>query len=150
MRGASFPQSGAVPENGQITKIEVRGYYVEGCENKEEEGHFCERHIHFQDLRKLPNGELEVISTTQAFTLPKKEEHGENKHTYEPTNFFVQKGDYIGLATVGGKFEVLASAPGATTDVFAKHNGDMNGSHLTATQKSGAELNMRMTLQPTG
>ena len=102
MRGASFPQSGAVPENGQITKIEVRGYYVEGCENKEEEGHFCERHIHFQDLRKLPNGELEVISTTQAFTLPKKEEHGEN------------------------------------------------GSHLTATQKSGTELNMRMTLQPTG
>jgi hypothetical protein len=138
---AAGTRSGAVPANGQVTKVEVRGYYLGGCHAAEE---VCEKNLHFQDLRPLPNGELEVIGTTQAFTLPKQP----GTYTFEPTNFFVQKGDYVGLATVGGKFEVLVKAPGATTNVFVKDKGDDNGDHVTGTKKTGEELNMRVTLQP--
>jgi hypothetical protein len=140
---AASIRSGAVPADGQVTKVEVRGYYLGGCPVAEE---VCERNIHFQDLRPLPGGGLEVLSTTQAFTLPKQP----GTYSFAPTNFFVQKGDYIGLATVGGKFKLLVKAPGAATDVFVKDKGDMNGAHVTGSRKAGEELNMRVTLQPSG
>ncbi len=138
---AASVRSGAVPANGQVTKVEVRGYYLGGCPAAEE---VCEKNVHFQDLRPLPGGALEVISTTQAFTLPKQP----GTYTFEPTNFLVQKGDYVGLATVGGRFELLVKAPGATADVFVKDKGDMNGAHLAGTKKTGEQLNMRVTLEP--
>jgi hypothetical protein len=129
-----------------VTKVEVRGYYAGGCPVASE---ICEKNLHFQDLRPLPDGELEIVSTTQAFTLPKKE--GNNLHAYEPTNFFVQKGDYIGLSSVGGEFMVLVKHSGASTDVFVGHDQDMNGDKITQARtqtQSGEALNMRVTLKP--
>jgi len=136
--------SQGVPRNGQVTKVEVRGYYVGGCPVAEE---VCEQNLHFQDLRPLPDGELEVISTTQAFTLPKSP----GTYSFEPTNFFVQKGDYIGLATVGGEFMVLVKDAAASTEAFEGNDQDMNGDKLGAAKTksaSGEELNMRVTLKP--
>jgi hypothetical protein len=146
---AAGTSSTAVPEAGQVTKVEVRGYYVPGhCPVKPEES-VCQDNLHFQDLRPAPDGELEVVSTSQAFTLPAKESSGSNIHTFEPTDFFVQKGDYIGFSTVGGTFEVLVNQPGVTTDVFIGNDKDMNGDKVGATKtRSGQALNMRVTLQP--
>jgi hypothetical protein len=137
-------RSGAAPENGQVTKVEVRGHFVGGCPVPQES--VCEDNLHFQDLRPQPDGSLEVVSTTQAFTLPKQP----GTYTYAPTNFYVQKGDYVGLATVGGEYMVLINVPGASTDMFAGHEKDNNGDHVTAqSSHANAELNMRVTLQPT-
>lgn len=141
---AASASSQRVPQGGQVTKVEVRGYYAGGCPVAEE---VCEQNLHFQDLRPLPDGELEVISTTQAFTLPKSP----GTYSFEPTNFFVQKGDYIGLSTVGGEFMVLVKDAAASTDVFEGNNQDMNGDKLGAAKTkpaSGEELNMRVTLKP--
>ncbi len=136
--------SQGVPENGQVTKVEVRGYFAGGCPVAAE---VCEKNLHFQDLRPLPDGELEILSTTQAFTLP----NHPGTYTYEPTNFFVQKGDYIGLASVGGEFKVLVKDATAQTDVFVGHDQDMNGDKITQAKtqpQSGEQLNMRVTLKP--
>jgi hypothetical protein len=134
----------AAPANGQVTQVKVRGYYVPGhCPASPES--ICEQNVHFQDLRPLSNGSLEVVSTPQAFTLP----HEPGTYTFEPTNFFVRKGDYVGLATVGGRFEVLVGDSAVQTDAFVGHNKDMNGDQITSTKtQSGEELNMRVTLQP--
>jgi hypothetical protein len=135
----------SVPANGQVTKVTVRGYYVPGsCPSKLPDS-TCADNVHFQDLHPLPSGKLEVHSTTQAFTLGSVP----GTYSFEPTNFFVQKGDYIGLATVGGKFFVLVSAAGAQTGMFQGHNQDMNGAEVTSNNtQTGEELNMRVTLQP--
>jgi len=135
--------SGAVPQNGQVVKVEVRGSFGGGCPVKPES--VCEDNLHFQDLRPQPDGKLKIESTTQAFTLPSMP----GTYTYEPTNFFVQKGDFIGLASVGGRFNVLIKAPGAQVGTFVGHNKDMNGDEVSATKThAGAELNMRVTLKP--
>jgi hypothetical protein len=141
---ASSTRTGAVPESGQVTKVQVRGYFAGGCPVAAE---VCEDNLHFQDLRPLPDGELEIVSTTQAFTLP---DHP-GTYTYEPTNFFVQKGDFIGLASVGGEFDVLVKRPAAQTDVFVGHDQDMNGDKIPPAKtqpQAGEELNMRVTLKP--
>jgi hypothetical protein len=146
-RAAATTNSTAVPANGQVTKVEVRGRFAGDCPGKQAPS-VCEDDIHVQDLRPLSGGGLEVVETSQPFTIEGKEER---TYTVEPTNFFVQKGDYIGLATGGGKFEVLTSAPGVQTNVFVGNKEDDNGDKLGAAKtraKPGEELNMRVTLQP--
>jgi len=142
---AASTHSAAVPVNGQVTQVRVRGYYVPGhCPVADS---VCEQNVHFQDLRPQPDGKLEVISTTQAFTLP----HEPGTYSFAPTNFYVQKGDYIGLAAVGGRFEVLVNAAGTQTDMFKGHEKDNNGDQVSSSSSfSGQELNMQVTLKPSG
>lgn len=140
---AASARSGAAPEGGQVTKVEVRGFFLGGCPVQPES--VCEDNLHFQDLRPQAAGGLEVISTTQAFTLPRQP----GTYTFEPTDFFVQKGDYVGLASSGGEFKVLVRSPGTATDMFTGHLKDENGDHVSAgSTLSGEALNMRVTLKP--
>jgi hypothetical protein len=134
----------AVPAAGQVTKVTVRGSYVlNSCPVKPDS--VCQENVHFQDLRPQSNGELKIISTTQAFTLPSTP----GTYSFEPTNFFVEAGDYVGLATVGGEFRLLVPATGAQTDMFQGHEKDMNGDLITSNNTlGGQELDMRVTLQP--
>lgn len=134
----------SAPADGQVTQVQVRGNYVAGSCPSGQPDSTCQQ-IHFQDLRPQSDGSVKVISTTQAFMLSTTL----GTYTFMPTNFFVLKGDYVGLATVGGNFNVLVSATGATTDMFQGHNQDMNGSQFTSNNtQSGEELNIEMTLQP--
>jgi hypothetical protein len=143
MAHAASTSSTAVPDNGQVTKVEVQGAFAGDCPVKNEES-VCEKNVFIQDLRPLPEGELEVVETSQPFTIGRTE----TTYVVEPINFQVHKGDYIGLATVGGKFKVLKSAPGVQADTFVGDKQDMNGDKISATKKrSDQELNMRVTLK---
>ncbi len=140
---AASASSTAVPDNGQVTKVEVQGAFAGDCPVKSEES-VCERNVFIQDLRPLPEGGLEVVETSQPFTIGRTE----TTYAVEPINFQVQKGDYIGLATVGGNFKVLKSGPGLQADTFVGDKANMNGDKISATRKhSGQELNMRVTLK---
>jgi len=134
-----------VPANGQVTAVTLRGNYIPGsCVAMSDS--ICENGLHFQDLRPQPNGSLLVVSTTQGFFLPTTL----GTYTFDPTNFFLQQGDLLGLATVGGSFNVLAATPGATTNGFQGNNLDMNGSLFSGNLMfPNLALDMQATLQPT-
>jgi hypothetical protein len=126
----SVPGGSAVaPRSGQVTLVKVRGKVVSG-----------EATILFQDLRPA-GGELRVISTTQPFQLPRSN----GIYSFKPINFFIQKGDHVGLATIGGSYEVLASVPGASTDGFVGAGKDMNGESFTGSARPGTELLLQVT-----
>jgi hypothetical protein len=131
-----------IPVSGQVTSISVRGYYAGGsC------GMVCETNLHFQDLRPTAGGQLQVIVTSEPFTLPST--LGTYTFALSAFKFRVQAGDYIGLATSGGAWEVLAPASGDQVAQFTGYNGDMNGdsfaSNLTVPD---SQVNMQVTVQP--
>ncbi len=82
-----------------------------------------------------------MISTTQPFSLT----GAASKRSFGPVNFFVHKGDHVGLATIGGSYQVFATMPGVTTNGFVGAGGDMNGSQFTGTPHAGLELLQRVT-----
>jgi hypothetical protein len=133
-----------VPANGQVTQVAVRGNYVPGgCAATPDST--CQT-ILFQDLRPQSGGSLKVISTTQPFKLSPTP----GTYNFAPTNFFVKRGDYVALASIGGRLNVLAPAPGAVTDMFQGGGGDMNGSvFMSNNTQNGQVLNTQMTLRPT-
>lgn len=118
------------PKAGQIVTVTLWGRVVSG-----------EPVVLFQDLRPLGGGQLKVISTTQPFKLTGVAA----KRSFKPINFFVHKGDHVGLATIGGSYEVFASAPSASTFAFTGAGHDMNGDSFGGTSHRGYELLQRMT-----
>ncbi|HTZ87103.1 MAG TPA: hypothetical protein VMB05_10585 [Solirubrobacteraceae bacterium] len=118
------------PKAGQIVAVTLWGRVVSGQPT-----------VLFQDLRPLGGGELKVISTTQPFQLT----GAIAKHTFRPINFFVHKGDHVGLATIGGSYEVFAARPSASAFGFVGAGHDMNGSSFAGTPHHGYELLQRMT-----
>jgi hypothetical protein len=127
---AAYWQPLVAPKAGQIVTVTLWGRVVSG-----------QPVVLFQDLRPLGGGQLKVISTTQSFKLTGTVA----KHTFRPVNFFVHKGDHVGLATIGGSYQVFASVPSASTFGFVGAGRDMNGSSFAGTPHRGYELLQRMT-----
>ena len=126
---AAYWQQSVAPKAGQIVTVTLWGRVTSGQPT-----------ILFQDLRPIGGGRLKVISTTQPFKLTGTTA----KRTFRPINFFVHKGDHVGLATIGGSYEVFAAAPGGTTNGFVGAGGDMNSSQFSGKAHSGIELLQRM------
>ncbi len=128
-----------VPESGQILQFHLRGYAA---------GNHGAQPIHFQVLRPQPNGTLKIIATSQPFVLPAQD----GVWPYNPINFCVKAGDYLGFSTEGGfnpqsapmgvPFQVFAPTSGSATAYFTKNEGVMNGAVLTPTMLSNSELLM--------
>jgi hypothetical protein len=127
---AAYWQQAVAPKAGQIVTVTLWGRLVSGQPT-----------ILFQDLRPIGGGRLKVISTTQPFKLTGTSA----KRTFRPINFFVRKGDHVGLATIGGSYQVFAAAPGTSTNGFIGAGGDMNGSQFSGKPHVGMELLQRMT-----
>lgn len=127
---AAYWQPAVAPRAGQIVAVALWGRVVTG-----------QPVVLFQDLRPTGGGALKVISTTQPFQLTGTSA----KRTFRPVNFFVHKGDHVGLATIGGSYEVFAASPGAMTNDFVGAGGDMNGSQFSGRAHGGVELLQRMT-----
>jgi hypothetical protein len=126
----AYWQQAVAPKAGQVTTVTLWGRVVSGEET-----------ILFQDLRPIGGGRLKVISTTQPFKLTGVA----GKRTFKPINFFIHKGDHVGLATIGGSYEVFAAAPGKTTEGFTGAGKDMNGGQFSGNAHAGIELLQRMT-----
>lgn len=127
--------SATAPSAGQVKAVTVKGHWVSGAYPK----------VFVQVLRPQPDGSVQVVATSQPFTMPS----AEGMYTFEPENMFVQQGDYIGLATIGGEIAIASAVTGSTTQDFTGHNQDMNGSIIrpTATE-SNTELLLRADLVP--
>jgi hypothetical protein len=125
----SVPGGHAVaPKSGQVTLVKIRGKVVSG-----------QAIVLFQDLRP-EGGKLKVISTTGQFTLS----HTSGIQSFKPVEFFVNKGDHVALATIGGSYQVLAPVAGAKSEGFVGAGADMNGSALSGTARGG-ELQLQVT-----
>lgn len=127
---AAYWQPAVAPRAGRIVAVTLSGRVVGG-----------QPIVLFQDLRPLGGGRLKVVSTTQPFKLTATSA----KRTFHPINFYVRKGDHVGLATIGGTYEVFAAAPGRSTFGFVGAGGDMNGSVFAGVSHAGVELLQRMT-----
>jgi hypothetical protein len=127
---AAYWQPAVAPKAGQIVTVTLSGRIVSG-----------QPIVLFQDLRPIGGGKLKVISTTQPFKMTGPSA----KRTFKPSNFFVHKGDHVGLATIGGSYQVFAAAPNATTNGFVGAGGDMNGSQFSGKAHAGVELLQRMS-----
>jgi hypothetical protein len=127
---AAYWQPTVAPKAGQIVTVTLWGRVVSG-----------QPVVLFQDLRPIGGGMLKVISTTQPFNLTGTAA----KRTFRPINFFVHRGDHVGLATIGGSYQVFAAAPGAMTNGFVGAGGDMNGSQFSGRAHGGIELLQRIS-----
>jgi hypothetical protein len=128
--------------SGVVTTIAVRGYYAGGsC------GTICQTSLHFQDLRPTAGGALQVIVSSAPFTLPST--LGTYSFTLNAFKFRVQAGDFIGLSTIGGSWEVLAPAAGGEVSQFTGYSQDMNGDVFSPNlMLPGDQVNMQVTVQP--
>jgi hypothetical protein len=126
-----------VPGKGKVGTIKLKGNIV---------GNGNPNLIHFQILRPIGGGRVQVKLTSGNNTLPRG---GDKNHitTYHPINLCAHKGDFVALSTVGGpKFQVFSSVMGATTNVFTGAGGDNNGDTFKGKKHEGEELLMRMVL----
>jgi hypothetical protein len=127
---AAYWQQTVAPRAGQVVSVTLSGRVVSG-----------QPVVLFQDLRPIGGGRLKVISTTQPFNLT----GAASKRVFRPVNLFVHKGDHVGLATIGGSYQVFAATPGVTTNGFVGAGGDMNGSQFSGTGHAGLELLQRVS-----
>jgi hypothetical protein len=144
--GATVP---VAPADGQIVEVTVRGHVGSPSAGA---APYPPQPINFQDLRPRSNGSVQVITTSQAFTLP----NADGVYTYLPTDLCVTAGDFVALSDRGGfnpqtapngiPFEIFASVAGSTTNQFSKHAGVLNGAILQPTALPGVELLMQMAL----
>ena len=142
---AAGTTSGAIPISGVVTSITINGYYESGtCPNGTDSP--CEDNLRFQILQPQANGQLQVMVTSQAFTLPSSP----GTYTFQPASWFkVAAGDYIGLAVDGAGWVVMAPDASDQTGMFVGGGMDMNGDQVSSTSpQSGQLLNMQETVQP--
>jgi hypothetical protein len=117
-----------VSKNGQILQFSVRGH-TDGPSPAP---------IHFQVLRPA-GARLKIVASSQAFPLPVTD----GVWSFNPVNFCVRAGDYVGFNTEGGpNLDVFAPITGSTTQRYAANFGTMNGDFATPTALPNIELLM--------
>ena len=111
--------------------------------------------IRFSVARPQPNGQLEVVTTTDPpFTLPATD--GIRTFSMSQVRFAccrVQKGDVVSFNARNGEFAVTAKVPGSAIDTFTTIPGEatMNpGLQMDRRPHDGLELLMQVTEQPDG
>jgi hypothetical protein len=144
---SSVVASATAPADGMVTSITVKGYAIKG----DMPGPGGSEPIRFTVARPQPNGQLQVITTTNPpFTLPGTS--GTYTFPMSQVSFAccrVKKGDYVSLDARGGEFAVFASVPGAVTDDFSMAGLTQNAGFMwTGTPHEGVELLMQVTEQP--
>ncbi len=118
-----------VTQPGQILQFQVRGYSAGTVPAS----------IHFQDLRPTPGGALQIVASSAAYPLPTVD----GVWSFDPENFCVQAGDYLGFNEGGGSpVDVFASVPGSTTQRFSSNFGTANGDLVMPTALPNVELLM--------
>jgi hypothetical protein len=163
VQAASTKSGAAVPKDGQILQIRLKG-----CAEAVAADPTPLTQIHFQSLSPLASGGARVNLTSQSFEIPvcgQGGASGSTVSTYEPTNLCVHQGDYVGFNDEGGyvpgvyhsgvPYEVLGAIRGATADSFLRNNGTGDGAIFSPSDTSamegfasnyGEELMMQMAL----
>jgi hypothetical protein len=118
-----------VAQSGQVLQFEVRGYTA-GTQPAP---------IHFQDLRPVAGGGLQIVASSQAYPLPVVD----GVWSFDPTNFCVRAGDFLGFNEEGGAVvDVFGAIRGSTTQRYSANDATMNGEMVTPTALPNVELLM--------
>jgi hypothetical protein len=127
--------SGAMPADGQITVARVKGSVVDDPVRPQNPNPL----FHFQVLRPLGDGRVQVDRSSAGFKLPITAAEAQPTSSYEPVNFCVRRGDFVDFNDIGGHewswgrldgmhVQVFnRSAPGSDLAFFTKNNGTNNG-----------------------
>jgi hypothetical protein len=146
-QSASAKSSAAVPADGQILQIRLKG-----CAEGAAGGPAPLTQIHFQDLSPLPGGGARVNISSQGFEIPVCGQGGASGSTvssYEPVNLCVSRGDYVSFNDEGGyvegvyhsgvPYEVLGSVRGSTADSFIRNGGTGDGADMSPSEAGAME-----------
>jgi hypothetical protein len=145
--------SGAVPANGQITIVKVKGIVLADPRGRAKPDPM----FHVQILHPIGRGRVKVDLTSGAFRVPV----GGNPQavsSFKPINLCVHKGDYVDFNDIGGfewrwgnyggmPFQVFSRTPLTTTNFYSKNAGTNNGNVFApAASNQGEELLMQYQL----
>lgn len=124
------------PHDGQVSKVTIKGHHVAGK---------GDRGFKFKVLRRQAGGKIKVIATSQGFELP----DANGTYTFKPTHLLVNKGDYLGISTIGGDFRIGRALEGATTADFQSGSPINNGATFNPTTvETDVELAVQAELVP--
>jgi hypothetical protein len=148
----NYVPSVTAPADGIITEIKLRGHAVRGPYPTIP---ISSLPIRFSVARPQPNGQLEVVTTTDPpFTLPTTD--GIRTFSMSQVGFAccrVQKGDVVSFNARNGEFAVAARVPDSVIHTFTTVAGQatMNpGYRWTGLPHEDLELLMQVTEQPDG
>ena len=126
---------GAVPADGQVTLVRIKGSVVDDPVRPRNPNPL----FHLQVLRPLGDGRVQVERTSAGFKLPIAPASAQPITSYVPVNLCVRKGDFVAFNEIGGHewswggldgMHVQAfnrAALGSETEFFSKNNGTNNG-----------------------
>ncbi|HKP89143.1 MAG TPA: hypothetical protein VJT75_04135 [Thermoleophilaceae bacterium] len=161
-------QPGAIPADGQITFIRVKGSVVDDPRHRRYSGTKpLDPQFHFQVLHPISGGrQMRVMLSSAPFRLPVTLDGDSSAETqqisgYKPVNLCVRKGDYVDFNDIGGHewswperstidgmhVQVFSRTPGSTVGFYSKNNGtNINSEWTPAAFNQGEELLMQMKL----
>jgi hypothetical protein len=143
----------AVPADGQITKLRLKGIAVP---SRKRGAPRPRTEFHFQVLHPNGGGSLRVMLSTNPMHIAAGGRSNRIR-TYRPKGFLCAKrGDYVTFNDEGGfvpryypngvPYRVFASAPGAVTNVFSQDNGTGIGAIFAGSPLQGQELLLQAVL----
>lgn len=143
----------AVPADGQITKLRLKGTALR---SKRRGAPRPRTEFHFQVLHPNGDGSVSVTLSTNPFHIPVG---GNRNHisSYRPKGYLcVRRGDYVDFNDEGGfvpgwypngvPYRVFASRPDAVTHTFSSDNGTGIGAVFSGSAMGGKELLLQAVL----
>lgn len=157
--------SGAMPADGQVTLVRVKGSVVDNP-SRRTNPHPPNPTFHFQVLRPLAGFQMRVALSSAPFKLPIVTVtrtgallgNPQAINSYAPVNMCVHKGDFLDFNDIGGSewswggldgmhVRVFSGAPSSVTGFFSKAGGTNIGSQwVPQAFKRGEELLMQARL----
>lgn len=167
----TIPGSSVVaPGSGEIVKLQLEGCVdrAKGAPPLTKE----QREVHFQNLRKLPNGNFRAESTSYPFEMPVCGEGGASESTistFEPPHFCISEGEYLDFNDSGWfseqyyrsgvPYQVMGVVRGAMMDSFISIEGAGTGATFSPSvtnpmygfaSNAGEELMLQATVSTAG
>ena len=161
-------QPGAMPADGQVTFIRVKGVVIDSPRHRRyTDTKPLDPQFHFQVLHPITSGrQMRVMLSSAPFRLPVTIDGDNSADTqqisgYKPVNLCVEKGDYVDFNDIGGHewswperstidgmhVQVFSRTPGSTVGFYSKNNGtNINSEWTPQAFNQGEELLMQTKL----
>src|SRR5437588_5149016 len=144
--------SGAMPSNGQIVFVRIKGIVLADPSGRAKPDPLTR----IQVLHPIGGGRVRVSLSSGGLRLPV----GGNPQaitTFKPVNLCVKKGDYVAFNDIGGfewrwgnyagmPFQVFSRTTASTTNYYTRNAGTMNGAQFSPMGTLPVELLMQYKL----
>jgi hypothetical protein len=159
---------GAMPADGQVTFIRVKGVVIDDPRDRRySDTKPLDPQFHFQVLHPISSGrQMRVMLSSAPFRLPVTIDGNPDANTqqisgYKPVNLCVEKGDYVDFNDIGGHewswprrstidgmhVQVFSRTPDSTVGFYTKNNGtNINSEWTPMAFNQGEELLMQTRL----